>query len=138
MNYRDCKSVVNALSQRDELSEIFYEAWIDLQEHWDEVLEAYNGVTDDGILDFAADYLKRRDKWYDSSEYIEFLDDMVKDIDSEDVDILTKIMNWCVNQMSVPKDGSGEVFAYAMGYEKGMNDAKAKILEIINSEKNSL
>lgn len=136
MNYRDCKSVVNILIQWDELSEIYYEAWIDLEENWDAILDTYNdGATDEGIIDFAAEYLKKRDKWYDSPEYIEFLDNMVKDIDNEDVDILTKIMNWCVNQMSVPKDGSGEVFAYAMGYEKGMNDAKAKILEIINSEK---
>lgn len=136
MNYREIENVLNALNKREDLSDIYYEAWIDLEENWGAILDTYNdGATDEGIIDFTAEYLKKRDKWYDSPEYIEFLDNMVKDIENEDVDILTKIINWCVNQMSVPKDGSGEVFAYAMGYEKGMNDAKAKILEIINSEK---
>lgn len=54
----------------------------------------------------------------------------------EDVDILTKIIRWCNNSsIYVTKNGGSEVKAYARGYEKGFNDAKEIILEIINSEK---
>ena len=52
----------------------------------------------------------------------------------QDVDILTKIVKWC-NSSTVTKNGGSEVKAYARGYEKGFNDAKEIILEIINSEK---
>ena len=55
--------------------------------------------------------------------------------DMQDVDILTKIVKWCNSSTYVPKNGSSEVKAYARGYEKGINDAKERILEIINSEK---
>lgn len=53
----------------------------------------------------------------------------------QDVDILTKIIRWCNSTTYVAKNGSSEVKAFAKGYEKGINDAKEKILEIINSEK---
>lgn len=52
----------------------------------------------------------------------------------EDVDILTKIIRWCNSTTYVTKNGSSEVKAFAKGYEKGINDAKEIILEIINSE----
>lgn len=42
----------------------------------------------------------------------------------EDVDILTKIVKWCGGTTYITKDGNDIVRAYA----------KAKILEIINSE----
>lgn len=45
----------------------------------------------------------------------------------EDVDILTKILRWCNSTTYVTKTGT-------KGYEKGINDAKERILEIINSE----
>lgn len=51
-----------------------------------------------------------------------------------DIDILTKIVRWCNSTMYATKNGSSEVKAFAKGYEKGINDAKARILEIINSE----
>lgn len=51
-----------------------------------------------------------------------------------DCDILTKIEKWCGSATYTPKDGNDIVRAYATGYEKGIADAKAKILEIINSE----
>lgn len=52
----------------------------------------------------------------------------------QEVDILTKIVKWCNSSTYVNKNGSSEVKAYARGYEKGINDAKERILEIINSE----
>lgn len=51
-----------------------------------------------------------------------------------DCDILTKIVKWCGGTTYIPKDGNDIVRAYATGYEKGIADAKARILEIINSE----
>lgn len=53
----------------------------------------------------------------------------------QDVDILTKIIRWCKSSTYITKAGGSEAKAYAKGYEKGINDAKEKILEIINSEK---
>ena len=55
-------------------------------------------------------------------------------VNMKDVDILTKIIRWCNSSTYVTKAGSSEVKAFAKGYEKGINDAKEKILEIINSE----
>ena len=54
----------------------------------------------------------------------------------QDVDILTKITRWCNSTMYITKNSnsSAEVKAFAKGYEKGFNDAKEIILEIINSE----
>ena len=52
----------------------------------------------------------------------------------QDVDILTKISRWCNSTTYVTKNGSSEVKAYSKGYENGINDAKERILEIINSE----
>ena len=52
----------------------------------------------------------------------------------QDVDILTKILKWVESTTYVNKNGSSEVKAYARCYEKGINDAKEIILEIINSE----
>ena len=52
----------------------------------------------------------------------------------QDVDILTKILRWVESSTYVTKNGSSEVKAFAKGYEKGINDAKEIILEIINSE----
>ncbi len=55
----------------------------------------------------------------------------------QDVDILTKILKWCNSTIYITKNSnsSSEVKAFAKGYEKGINDAKERILEIINSEK---
>lgn len=52
----------------------------------------------------------------------------------QDVDILTKILRWCNSITYVSKNGTEEVKAYSKGYEKGINDAKRRVLEIINSE----
>ena len=52
----------------------------------------------------------------------------------QDVDILTKILKWAKSATYVTKNGSRDVNAFAKGYEKGINDAKERILEIINSE----
>ena len=52
----------------------------------------------------------------------------------QDVDILTKIVKWCNSTAYVTKNGSSEVKAFAKGYEKGINDAKEIILEILNGE----
>lgn len=52
----------------------------------------------------------------------------------QNIDILTKILKWAESSTHVTKNGSREVKAFAKGYEKGINDAKARILEIINSE----
>jgi hypothetical protein len=51
-----------------------------------------------------------------------------------DCDILTKIEKWCGGATYIIKDGNDIVRAYATDYEKGIADAKARILEIINSE----
>jgi hypothetical protein len=51
-----------------------------------------------------------------------------------DVDILTKIIKWAKSTTYVTKNGTKEVNAFAKGYERGINDAKARILEIINSK----
>lgn len=51
-----------------------------------------------------------------------------------DCDIFTKIEKWCGCATYIIKDGNDIVRAYATGYEKGIADAKARILEIINSE----
>lgn len=55
----------------------------------------------------------------------------------QDVDIFTKILTWVKSTTYVTKTGSSEVKAFSKGYEKGINDAKDKILEIINSENNN-
>ena len=52
----------------------------------------------------------------------------------QDVDILTKILKWVELSTYVTKNGSAEVKAFAKGHEKGINDAKEIILEILNSE----
>ena len=52
----------------------------------------------------------------------------------QDVDILTKILKWVESSTYVNKNGSSEVKAFAKGYEKGINDAKEIILEIMNGE----
>lgn len=52
----------------------------------------------------------------------------------QDVDILTKILRWCNSTTYVTKNGTKEVKDYSKGYEKGINDAKERILEIINGE----
>ena len=52
----------------------------------------------------------------------------------EDCDILTKIEKWCGGTTNIHKDGNDIVRAYATGYEKGIADAKVRILEIINCE----
>lgn len=51
-----------------------------------------------------------------------------------DVDILTKIIKWAESTTYVTKNGTKEVKAYSKGYEQGISEAKAKVLEIINSE----
>lgn len=51
-----------------------------------------------------------------------------------DKDILTKIIEWAKSTTYMSKNGNNEVKAYIIGYEKGIADAKARILEIINSE----
>lgn len=53
----------------------------------------------------------------------------------QDVDILTKILKWAESSTYVTKNGSNEVKAFAKGYEKGINEAKEIILEILNSER---
>lgn len=50
------------------------------------------------------------------------------------VDILTKILKWCNSTTYVIKNGTKEVKAYSKGYEKGIDDAKKIVLEIINGE----
>lgn len=51
-----------------------------------------------------------------------------------DVDILTKIIRWAESTTYITKNGSKEVIAFSKGYERGISDAKEKILEIVNSE----
>lgn len=51
-----------------------------------------------------------------------------------DKDILTQIIEWAQGATYITKSSNDEVEAYAKGYEQGIADAKAKILEIVNSE----
>jgi len=51
-----------------------------------------------------------------------------------DKDILTQIIQWAQSTTYITKSGNDKVKAYAKGYEQGIADAKAKILEIVNSE----
>lgn len=51
-----------------------------------------------------------------------------------DKDILTQIIKYAKSTTYVTKNGAKEVKAYSKGYEQGIADAKAKVLEIINSE----
>lgn len=51
-----------------------------------------------------------------------------------DKDILTQITRWAQSATYISKIGSDKVKAYARGYEQGIADAKAKILEIVNNE----
>ena len=53
----------------------------------------------------------------------------------EDCDILTKIKKWCGGTTYITKDGNDIVRAFATGYEKGIADAKVRILEIIDGER---
>lgn len=50
-------------------------------------------------------------------------------------DILAKIEKWCGGVTYISKDGDDIVRTYATGYEKGIADAKARILAIINGER---
>lgn len=50
------------------------------------------------------------------------------------MDILTQIIRWAQSTTYVTKNGNDKVKAYAKGYEQGIADAKARILEIVNSE----
>ena len=51
-----------------------------------------------------------------------------------DADILTRIIRWAESTSYVTKNGSKEVIAFSKGYERGLSDAKKRILEIVNSE----
>lgn len=51
-----------------------------------------------------------------------------------DKDILTQIIRWAQSTTYVSKNSSDKVKAYARGYEQGIADAKARILEIVNSK----
>lgn len=51
-----------------------------------------------------------------------------------DFDILTRIQRFCQSTLYCNSCGTEEVKSYAKGYRQGYEDAKMRILEIINSE----
>ena len=51
-----------------------------------------------------------------------------------DVDILTKIIRWAESTTYKTKCGSKQVIDFSRGYEQGIADAKAKVLDIVYSE----
>lgn len=51
-----------------------------------------------------------------------------------DKDILTQIIQWAKSATYISKNGNDKVKNYTKGYEQGIADAKAKILEIVNNE----
>lgn len=52
----------------------------------------------------------------------------------KDVDILTQIQRFCQSTVYHNPYGTKEVKSYIKGYRQGYEDAKMKILKIINSE----
>ena len=68
------KEVTEILSTRLDTKGIYYEAWIDLEEQWNTFYITLQHMTEDDMVEFAANYLKKQDKWYDSPSYVEALD----------------------------------------------------------------
>ena len=70
-----------ALNKRPECKGIWYEAWIDLAESWpDKWFECFRFMGDKEIIEACVKFLNERERFYDSPDYIDSLDSMIKDI----------------------------------------------------------
>lgn len=62
------------LGKRPDCDDIYYEAWIDLSEAWiDMWFSTLRFMKDDEIVEVCAKYLNEQERFYDSSDYIDML-----------------------------------------------------------------
>lgn len=62
------------LRKRPDCDDIYYEAWIDLSEAWiDMWFSTLRFMKDDEIIEVCAKYLNEQERFYDSSDYIDML-----------------------------------------------------------------
>ena len=70
-----------ALLKRADCANLWYETWIDLEETWIEKwMQTFRYMSDNDIVEVCAKYLNECERFYDSPDYIDMLNNMVKDL----------------------------------------------------------
>ena len=68
--------------KRPECKDLWYEVWIDLSEDWiDKWFSSFRYMENKDIIEVCVKYLNDRERFYDSSDYIDMLNKMVADCD---------------------------------------------------------
>jgi hypothetical protein len=81
------KTIEPALLKRADTKDLWYETWIDLEETWiDKWFASFQYMKVDDIIEVCAKYLNERERFYGSSDYIDMLNTMVKDIKFDEED----------------------------------------------------
>ena len=69
-----------ALEKIKDLQDIYYEAWIDLDENFNDMWRTvFRYIDDEDIIKACSCYLKKQDKFYCSVGYTDMLDSLIKD-----------------------------------------------------------
>ena len=72
------------LKKRTDCKGLWYETWIDLSETWiDKWFSAFQFMSDEEIVNNCAKYLNEQQRFYDSPDYYDMLNNMVKIINEE-------------------------------------------------------
>ena len=79
-------NIINpSLKLRPECKGLWYEVWIDLSEDWiDKWFSSFRYMENKDIIEVCVKYLNDRERFYDSSDYIDMLNKMVADCDFSD------------------------------------------------------
>ena len=67
------------LKKRADCANLWYETWIDLSDTWiDKWMQTFRYMSDNDIVEVCAKYLNECERYYDSPDYIDMLDNMAK------------------------------------------------------------
>lgn len=73
-------TILPMLHKREDCKGLWYEVWIDLDECWEEKwFASFRYMSDKDIVEVCARYLNDQERFYDSPDYYDMLDRMVKD-----------------------------------------------------------
>jgi hypothetical protein len=74
-------TILPMLHKREDCKGLWYEVWIDLDECWEEKwFASFRYMADKDIVEVCAKYLNDQERFYDSPDYYDMLDRMVKDV----------------------------------------------------------
>lgn len=74
-----------ALHKRPDCKKLWYECWIDLEECWiDKWFASFRLMNDEQIIEVCAKYLNEQERFYNSPDYYDMLDNMAASIEWED------------------------------------------------------